>query len=137
MSCLKLKFNHLGVAVADLAAARKSYEELFGYRVLSGPFDDAAQQATVCFLGSGESGDVVIELIAPLGDDSHVARLLKKGGGAYHVCYEVDDIEQTLAEMRSKGCLIVREPVPAVAYAGRRIAWFLTPSRQLTELVES
>lgn len=129
------KFDHLGVAVADLAAALKVYEDLFDYKVISGPFDDPRQQAAVCFLGPDRN--FVLELIAPLNDKSHVARLLAKGGGAYHVCYEVTDIQQAIADLRRKGCLIVSDPVPAVAYQGRRIAWFYTPTQQLMELVES
>ena len=39
------RFDHLGVAVADLDRARADYEALFGYQLLSGPFDDPAQEA--------------------------------------------------------------------------------------------
>jgi methylmalonyl-CoA epimerase len=137
----QMRFDHMGVAVADLDKSVAMYERLFGYKVLSGPFDDPAQQARVIFLGSGRPGDFVVELIAPLSDASHVARLVSKAGGggagAYHVCYEVDEIEKTLAEMRSQGCMIVQNPVPAVAYQQRRIAWLYTPARQLIELVEA
>jgi methylmalonyl-CoA/ethylmalonyl-CoA epimerase len=133
---LKLKFNHLGVAVAEIDSALESYETLFGYRLLSGPFEDPTQEATVAFVGTGEEHDVVIEIIAPLTEKSHVARILAKGVAAYHVCYEVEDIDAALAEFREKKCLVVRDPVPAVAYGGRRIAWFYTPTKQLTELVE-
>ncbi|MGI9517822.1 MAG: VOC family protein [Pirellulaceae bacterium] len=134
---LKFKFDHLGVAVSDMDAALASYENLFGYRLLSGPFDDPEQEATVAFVGSGEPHDVVIELIAPLTEKSHVQRILDRGVAAYHVCYEVEDIEATLAELKASKCLIVRQPVPAVAYQGRHIAWFYTPTKQLTELVEA
>ena len=133
----QLRFDHMGVAVADLPKAVAWHEKAFGYRVLSGPFDDPSQQARVIFLGSGRPGDFVVELIAPLNEQSHVARVVGKGGGAYHVCYEVDDIEGMLASMRGQGCVIVSNPVPAVAYGGRRIAWLFTPAKQLIELVES
>ena len=136
------RFDHIGVAVADVEQAMPIYEQLFGYQVLSGPFDDLEQQAKVVFIGPPEKLDsqmahgFVLELIAPLDEKSHVARLLAKGGGAYHVCYEVDDIEQMLTDLRGAGCLIVSNPVQAVAYAGRRIAWFYLPTQQLVELVE-
>jgi methylmalonyl-CoA/ethylmalonyl-CoA epimerase len=130
------RFDHLGVAVPDLEPALSSYREVFGYRLLSGPFDDAIQRTRVCFVGSGEPGDVAIELVAPLGPGSPVERVLSKGTAAYHVCYEVADLEKTLTEVRARGCIIVSKPVPAVAFEGRRIAWFYTPSRQLVEVVE-
>ncbi len=131
-----MTIDHIGVVVPDIDQAIKTYKDLFGYSLLSGPFDDPAQQAKVCFVGTDSDDKVLIELIVPLVENSHVARLLARGGGAYHVCYKVADIDQTLDYMREKGCLVVSNPVPAVAYGGRRIAWFYTPTRQLVELVE-
>jgi methylmalonyl-CoA/ethylmalonyl-CoA epimerase len=32
---------------------------------------------------------------------------------------------------------MVSDPMPAVAFGGRRIAWLYTPTRQLLELVET
>jgi methylmalonyl-CoA/ethylmalonyl-CoA epimerase len=87
-------------------------------------------------MAANEDGDLPIELVAPAGDDSPVKKLLEKGIGTYHLCYEVDDIGEALEHVRSQGCLVVSEPVSAVAFEGRRIAWFYTPTRQLTELVE-
>lgn len=131
-----MRVEHIGVAVADIDAALKSYEELFGYRLLRGPFDEPSQKATVAFIGTGEPDDVIFELITPLGEDSHVAHHLARGVSAYHVCYEVDDIEATLASFKARGSLVVCEPVSVGSYDGRRIAWVMTPTHQLTEFVE-
>lgn len=131
-----LSFEHIGVAVENLQQSIDSYRELFGYRVLSGPFCDSIKRVTVCFLGTGEPHGVVIELVAALTDDAPIKRLLTRGGGAYHICYAIADIEQAVADFRAKGSLIVTPPVPAVAFAGRRIAWLYTPGRQLVELLE-
>lgn len=130
-----LKFNHIGVAVPAIAQAVESYRAIFNYSVLSGPFEDPIQKVSVCFMGSG-GGDVTIELVEPLSEDSPVSRALAKGIGAYHVCYEVRDLEQAMAHVRANGCLLLGKPVPAVAFGGRHIAWFYTPARQLVELVE-
>lgn len=134
---MTFKLRHIGVAVPDIAAALPGYENVFGYRVLSGPVYDPVQNVHVCFIGSGDPAEPVIELVAPGSDQSPVSKILAKGIGAYHVCYEVADIEAALAEVRSKGCLVVSPPVPAVAFDGRRIAWFYTPTRQLIELLEA
>ena len=134
---IDLKYDHVGLAVKDLDAAQKSYEELFGYVLQSGPFDDPIQQARVAFLGLPGGGDVQLELIEPLDEKSHVARILAKGVSAYHVCYRVPDIEAALAELREKKCLVVKGPDPAVAYEGRPVAWFYTPTQQLMELVQA
>jgi methylmalonyl-CoA/ethylmalonyl-CoA epimerase len=113
-----------------------SYKEIFGYSPLSGPYSDPIQKVTVCFVGTGIPGDPSFELVVPFGDESPVNRILKQGIGTYHTCYEVDHIEETIAYVRSKGCIVVSNPVPAVAFDGRRIAWFYTPTRQLVEVVE-
>jgi methylmalonyl-CoA/ethylmalonyl-CoA epimerase len=129
------RFHHLGVAVADLHAAVPIYSALFGYDCTSGPFDDPIQKVSVCFLSRG-AGDMTLELVAPLGDDSPVRATLKKGASAYHMCYEVPDIDAAIAHLSENECLTVSAPVPAVAFDQRRIAWLLTPSFQLIELIE-
>jgi methylmalonyl-CoA/ethylmalonyl-CoA epimerase len=131
-----LRFSHIGVAVPSIRQAITTYQDIFCYVVLSGPFDDPVQHVSVCFIGTGEPGDLTIELVAPLDDNSPVTKVLAKGIGAYHVCYEVDDIEAALEYVRSQGCIVVSRPVPATAFKGKRIAWFYTPTRQLVELVE-
>jgi methylmalonyl-CoA/ethylmalonyl-CoA epimerase len=133
---MEFRFAHLGVAVRDLDRGVADYRELFGYALVSGPFDDPIQKVRVCFIARAAAGDPQLELIAPLTEDSPVQRLLKSGGGAYHVCYEVADIDAALAAVRAKRCLVISGPVPAVAFGGRRIAWFYTPARQLVELLE-
>lgn len=128
--------HHLGLAVPSVEAAIPLYEKLLGRVLVSGPFDDPIQRVRVCFLASRDGTDVSIELIAPLSDDSPVNQHLKKGLGAYHICYEVRAMDAAIADLRTKGALLVSGPVPAVAFNGRRIAWLLLPTRQLIELVE-
>ncbi len=96
------------------------------------------QKVSVNFL-TQSAGDIAeIELIAPLSEDSPIKSMLAKGsGGAYHLCFETTDIERALIHAKNNGCMIVSQPVPAVAFNGRRIAWIYTPSRQLFELVEA
>lgn len=114
------------------------YEKLFGYRLHSGPFDDPIQRVSVCFLRRDMAGDIEIELVAPLGEESPVHRTLTKGGNsAYHACYQVPDLDAALAHLSAQGCVVVSKPVPAVAFGNRRIAWFYTPTRQLMEAVEA
>src|ERR1035438_7511186 len=91
----RFQFHHVGVAVRDLGKAIPIYKTLFGYELTSGPFDDPIQKVSVCFLSRGQ-GDTALELVAPLGPDSPIDRTLQKGGGAYHVCYQVPDIRAAI-----------------------------------------
>ena len=135
---LGFKLRHVGVAVPSLDPATDTLATLFGYRVISGPFDDPIQKVSVNFLTQSDNDVAEIELIAPLGQDSPItAMLAKSGGGAYHLCFETSDIEQALVHAKNNGCVVVSGPVPAVAFNGRRIAWIYTKSRQLFELVEA
>ena len=135
---LGFKLLHVGVAVPSLGPTTEMLSTLFGYKLVSGPFDDPIQKVTVNFLAKSESDVAEIELIAPISEDSPIRSMLAKdGGGAYHLCFETSDIDGALAHAKKNGCIIVSNPVPAVAFGGRRIAWIYTSSRQLFELVES
>lgn len=130
------RLHHIGVAVPDIAKAMPFYRDVLGFDRADGPYDDPVQRVSVSFLTSSTGVGPCIELIAPLGEASPINRYLAKECGAYHLCYEVDDIAATLAELRTKGCVIVSGPVPAVGFQNRRIAWLFTPTKQLVELVE-
>ncbi len=135
---LGFKLRHVGVAVPSLGPATETLSTLFGYNVVSGPFDDPIQKVSVNFLTTSDKDAAEIELIAPLSEDSPITSMLaKSGGGAYHLCFETSNIDQALVHAKNNGCMIVSPPVPAVAFGGRRIAWIYTKSRQLFELVEA
>lgn len=135
---LGFRLLHVGVAVPSLSPATEALTALFGYRVVSGPFDDPLQKVQVNFLAKSDSDVAEIELIAPIADASPIRSMLAKGsGGAYHLCFETSDMEGALAHAKKNGCIVVSGPVPAVAFEGRRIAWIYTQSRQLFELVEA
>jgi methylmalonyl-CoA/ethylmalonyl-CoA epimerase len=60
-----------------------------------------------------------------------VSAFLKKGGGLHHLCYELNDLESHLQEMRARKAIVLRPPKPAVAFEGRRMAWVLTAEKLL------
>lgn len=134
---LVLKMHHIGIAVADLEKAIAIHRAVFGHELARGPFHDPIQKVSVCFLKDAVTGaGPEIELVAPAATDSPVAGWIAKQIGAYHLCYETDDIDAALSHVRRLRCVVIAAPVPAVAFAGRRVAWFFTPTRQLTELLE-
>jgi len=61
---------------------------------------------------------------------------LSRGGGLHHICYEVDSLDSQVRASRAAGCLVVKNPLPAVAFGGRRIAWVYTPEKLLVEYLE-
>ena len=129
------EFHHFGVAVRKLQQAIPVFENLFGYELTSGPFDDPVQKVSVCFLNRGDR-DPVLELVAPLGPDSPIDCTLKKGGGIYHICYQVPDIRGAIEHLTGLGSFLLSGPVPAVAFQMREIAWLMTEADLLVELVQ-
>ena len=79
-----------------------------------------------------------MELLEPLDEQNPVARTLATVGVTpYHICYEVEDIEATIAELRGQRFLLVNGPVPACAMENKRIAFLYQKNTGLIELVEA
>ena len=69
-------FHHVGVAVPDLESAAAFYKDAFGFRLVSGPFEDPIQKVKVCFLAGADSNVAPLELIAPINDTRASSSLL-------------------------------------------------------------
>jgi methylmalonyl-CoA/ethylmalonyl-CoA epimerase len=131
-----LSLHHVGFVVADIRTGTEAFVVSLGAAWDGTIYHDPLQKVRVAFLTT-RAGDAQIELVAPDGPDSPVRRFLEEnGGGLHHVCYEVDDLEKQMTEMKSGGALTMRRPKPAVAFEGRRIAWMLTREKLLVELLE-
>jgi methylmalonyl-CoA/ethylmalonyl-CoA epimerase len=48
----------------------------------------------------------------------------------------VDDLAQQLSQAQQQGAIVVRKPLPAVAFNNRRIGWVYTPEKLLVEYLE-
>jgi methylmalonyl-CoA/ethylmalonyl-CoA epimerase len=127
--------DHIGVVVGSLDAAETYYTQLFGLRRVGGRIVDPLQDVELQFL-QDEAG-VRLELIRPLSADSPSARALKQGGGLNHVCYRVADLDASVRALVADAAKLVREPLPAVAFGGRRVAFLYTRQRELVEFVEA
>lgn len=129
------RLHHVGIAVREIAPAVEEFSNLFGYQPKGPVIHDPVQTAFARFLKLPEDFNYV-ELIAPDGEASKLQGAIKRGGGLNHLCYATDDIDAACAALRDQGMVVIQEPVPAVAFPGRRIAWLMGSSRILTELVE-
>jgi methylmalonyl-CoA/ethylmalonyl-CoA epimerase len=132
-----MRFHHIGYAVSSIRRYLDDFlVPMFRPVRVTSPITDPGQRVTVCFVEM--VGGTVIELVEPLGPGSPLDSIIgSKRGGVYHLCYEVDDLDAELKRFRSKRCLPLAKPVPAVAFEGRRIVFLLTPEHDLLELVEA
>jgi len=134
-TALGMTFHHVGVAVKSIEDALRTYVGVFGFEQVSEPVVVEPEHVRVCFLRA-EPG-FLIELVEGLDDESPVRELLERpGAGTYHICYQVDELDRAIRELRSHRCFPFKRF--EVDTAGpRRFAFLLTPDRQLFELCEA
>ena len=133
----QVKLHHIGFVVESIQDSAGSFTLSLGATWDGNIIFDPLQKVRVTFLQGAHNSDALIELVEPAGPDSPVLGFLEKRGGLHHLCYEVEDLQSHLAFSKSVGTKIIRTPVPAVAFGGRRIAWALTKNRLLVEFLES
>ncbi len=131
-----MRLHHVGIAVADLEAARARWARL-GYR-LEAEGAVPAQGVRVAMLAA-PGGGARIELLAPSGPDTPVGRFLaRRGEGLHHLAFAVPDVAKALAELESAGARLV-DRAPRPGFGGHLVA-FVHPSAfggVLVELVEA
>jgi methylmalonyl-CoA/ethylmalonyl-CoA epimerase len=132
-----LQLHHIGFVVADIESGMAGFTRSLAAAWNGRIFEDPLQKVKVAFL-TMRPGDPQIELVQPAMENSPVMHFLReKGGGMHHVCYEVPDLAETMAALKSRGAIVARRPKPAVAFDGRHIAWMLTAEKLLVELLAS
>ena len=126
--------DHTGIAVADIEQSLAFYRDILGL-VLVHRETLLEQGVEAVLFDVGESH---VELIAPLGPETGLARFLgQRGPGLHHLAYRVDDIEATLASLSAAGVRLIDEQ-PRTGIRGSRVA-FVHPAATggvLTEIVE-
>ena len=130
----QLLFHHIGIACRNIDKTKGFYTAM-GYDA-SPVTDDGVQHVRVCFLE--KEGAPRLELLEPLDENNPVARTLATAGVTpYHMCYEVQDLEDAISKLRRERFLTVSGPVPACAMGNRRIAFMFKKDNGLIELVEA
>lgn len=131
-----LRINHVGYAVRDINKTAQYYLDS-GWQ-LSEIFEEEVQHTRIAFLT--KDGFPAIELVAPLKEEepSPVDTILQKiGCSTYHVCYDVDDIEQAVEDLFDEGFKPLFEPVPSVAMDGHEICYLYHLHVGLIEIVST
>jgi len=131
-----LRLHHIGFIVQSIQDSGESFALALGAMWDGKIVLDPIQRVRVAFFQGYNRTDPLIELVEPSDHDSPVFRFLERGGGLHHLCYEVEELQSHLAFCKSVGTIIIRPPVPAVAFGGRRIAWAVTRKRLLLEFLE-
>jgi methylmalonyl-CoA/ethylmalonyl-CoA epimerase len=113
------KIDHIGISTAKIDDVAGFYEEGLGLKIEHRQ-EVASQKVMTAFLKVGETW---IELLEPTAEDSPIAKAIeKRGPGIHHICYEVDDIEAALANLKEKGYKLIDE-TPREGAHGKKIAF--------------
>jgi methylmalonyl-CoA/ethylmalonyl-CoA epimerase len=102
------RVDHIGIAVPNLEEAKKFYTEVLGLKA-TGEEVVEEQKVKVCFIPTGDSE---LELLESTSPDGPIAKYIEKNGGRcgiQHIALRVDNIEQTLADLKEKGIRMIDE----------------------------
>ena len=123
------RIAHIGIAVESLDALRPFFRDVL--QMPEVPLDDT-DGARIAGLAAGDS---LVELLEAADPRSPIGKFVaKRGPGIHHVCFSVDDLDQTLERCRQAGVRLV-DQTPRVGAEGKRIA-FLHPGATGGVLVE-
>ena len=127
---MKIKrVEHIAIAVTSLKQSIDLLRDTFGLPL---EYEEQIGQTRLAMLPVGQS---YIELLEGQGPESGVTRWInEKGPGLFHICFEVEDIDGALRELKDKGVKL-RDETPRIGHGGARIA-FIDPSATGNVLIE-
>ena len=127
---MKIKrIEHVAIAVDDLSASKSMLSDIFGLEV------ELEETIGSTKLSMHPVGQTYIELLEAVGDDSPVADWIKeRGQSLFHLCFEVDDIQAALQELKHKNVALIDE-TPRNGHGGSKIV-FIDPSATGNILIE-
>lgn len=123
-------FSHIGLTCIDPIAVEKFYEKHFGFK-RANVYNPGPEQIVMI-----KSGDVYLELFkatkdSPVADPEGTGPDYK---GWRHICFMVDDLEATLAEI-GPDAKITRGPVELDRLIqGMKVCWIADPEGNIIEL---
>jgi len=126
-----LKVEHIGVAVKNNDAAKKLFGDILGLHYTKSE-TVAEQKVNTTFF---EVGETHVELLEATSSDSTIAKYIeKKGEGIQHIAFLVDNIEESLEELKAGGVQLIDEK-PRLGAGGAKVA-FLHPKSTFGVLIE-
>jgi len=128
-----LKLDHIGIAVNSVEEAKKLWSDVLGLP-MAGSETVAEQKVTTAFF---PVGDTEVELLESTAPDGPIAKFIEKNGGrggVQHLAFRVENIEEALAVLKSRGVALIDEK-PRMGAGGAKIA-FLHPKATYGVLVE-
>lgn len=143
-----MKMHHIGYYVRNIERSKNKYEEL-GFKISSRVGNQEIQydynrNIKILFLENG-SDDCMIELIELLDEKKpSPVDFIKKGSAGnysesipYHICYEVDDIDEVTECLRKKHFMVInpKEATTEVLFH-KNVVFLYNKAVGMIELIE-
>jgi len=126
-----LGIEHIGIAVKDLDKSSPFWRHVLNLEHKS--TETVKAQGVLTDIYDTTKGKV--ELLQSLGDDTPIGKfLLKKGPGVHHVCFEVDDINEAINELKELDIQVLSD-TPTIGAEGYKVV-FIHPKSTGGVLVE-
>jgi len=98
--------EHIGIAVENLDAAIRYYEEVIGLECYAVEEVKDQKVRTAFF----KVGDTKIELLESTDPQGPIGKFIeKRGAGIHHMAFAVPGVDEALAEARDKGMQLIDE----------------------------
>lgn len=128
------KIDHIAIAVQDIEKEIDRYVNILGLPLVHREVVEEQRVKVAIFA----AGDVNIELLEPLTEDSPISSFLQqRGGGLHHIALEVENLDAQIKRISELGIMPL-DPTPRRG-ADDTLITFLHPnnfSNVLLELVE-
>lgn len=127
---MKIKrVEHVAIAVRDMRKHMAMLENLFGLKL------EYEEKIGTTKLAMYPIGETYLELLEGEGAQSKVNNWIAKNGESiWHLCFEVEDIDGALDELKAKGVKLLDEKA-RIGHGGSRIA-FIDPESTGNILIE-
>jgi methylmalonyl-CoA epimerase len=127
---MKIKrVEHIAIAVDSIQQSLGLMRDTFGLEL---EYEETIGQTKLAMLPVGQS---YIELLEGTGPESGVTKWIgEKGTGLFHICFEVDDIEGAIAELKAKKVKLQSETW-RIGHGGSKII-FLDPEATGNVVIE-
>jgi methylmalonyl-CoA/ethylmalonyl-CoA epimerase len=134
---MKIKrIEHVAIAVHNMGESMAMLEKTLGLQM------EYQERIGPTHLAMILVGETYIELLEGQAPESGAAKWIAKNGQSlFHLCFEVEDIDGALEELRQKGIKLLDQK-PRIGHGGARIAFVYPQSTgniliELAELPES
>lgn len=125
------KIEHIGIAVSNLEESNRLFSKLLGKE----PYKIEEVESEGVRTSFFDVGGVKIELLEATRSDSPIAKFIeKKGEGVHHLAFAVENIDQSIAEKKDNGFVMINEQ--GKSGADNKMIAFLHPKSTNGVLVE-